>query len=454
MKWSKPTYRTKAGELRYLSCHYGTFRDHHDRSQRVRGFTDLQASEDFGRRVERLVGLRATHQTLGTDLVHWLENLSDYHRGKFATWGMIDDRASSLSRPLAEHLGDYKRDLLANDRTVGYVNTKVSRAGKLIDGAGFKRFRDIDSKSVKLWGKGQRDRGMSKRTWAHYVDAIRSFCQFMVESGRAASSPVQNLRAVQVDDEDVRGVLTRDQLKTLCEGVSGVVYGLDSATRSLIYWTAFETTQRKVTLGEVTGRDLRVKRDGGIVTGGSLRTTQRKGRTGKPRVHYVPLKSALAEALEAHAATKTPDAPLFKIDQRSAVMLRSDLRAAGLSTSDSEGNVLCFHGLRHSGLVWWAESGADIQTLMQISGHKSVRMLDRYLNHRNADAAVRRLDEIDAPAPLKMTGTEASACAIHEIPQACQGNVWHPPAHSTRLALSTTPDRCPRGRTYRLGKPF
>ncbi len=66
-----------------------------------------------------------------------------------------------------------------------------------------------------------------------------------------------------------------------------------------------------------------------------------------------------------------------------------------------QGGTLAFDGLRHSGLTWLADRGADVPTLMQISGHKSVRMLDRY--HRDAAAAVRRLDEIDAPAVQRMT---------------------------------------------------
>ena len=78
---------------------------------------------------------------------------------------------------------------------------------------------------------------------------------------------------------------------------------------------------------------------------------------------------------------------------------------------DGEGNLIDFHSLRHSGLTWWAENGADVQTLKQLSGHKSSRMLDRYTDHRDADAALRRLEDIDAPSPLKMTGTDGSGAA-------------------------------------------
>ena len=153
---------------------------------------------------------------------------------------------------------------------------------------------------------------------------------------------------------------------------------------------------------------MRVQRENGIVTGGSVRTVQRKGRAAKVREHWVPLKAAMAAALDDHASRMHRDATLFRIPQKAPQRLRDDLTAAGLPTVDTEGNLIDFHSLRHSGLTWWAEQGADVQTLKQLSGHKSSRMLDRYTDHRDADAALKRLSDIDAPSPLRMTGTDGS----------------------------------------------
>ena len=161
---------------------------------------------------------------------------------------------------------------------------------------------------------------------------------------------------------------------------------------------------------------MRVQRENGIVTGGSVRTVQRKGRAAKVREHWVPLKAALAAALDDHASRMHRDATLFRIPQKAPQRLRDDLTAAGLPTVDTEGNLIDFHSLRHSGLTWWAEQGADVQTLKQLSGHKSSRMLDRYTDHRDADAALKRLSDIDAPSPLRMTGTDYHDVGIVRAP--------------------------------------
>ncbi len=393
VKLNKTTTTGRRESPRY----YVEFRDHHKVRRRCVAFTDKDASAEFGRNIGRLVSMRGTGMPPDAALASWLELLSDRHRDKFAAWGLIDAQVSSLSDPLTVHVESFREHLQAKGRTAGYVRDKCSRVLAVLDGCGFVYFRDVRAESIRSWGAAKCRAGMAKRTWAHHVDAVRAFCTFMAASGRVASSPLETLRALDVDDERPRGVLTRQQLDTLCDR---------TPARGLLYWTGFESTQRRSTLKALTRGDLRVQRENGRIVGGALRTVQRKGRAAKVREHWVPLKAALAAALDDHAATMAPDTPLFRMPQKTADLLRADLRAAGLSTVDGEGNLIDFHSLRHSGLTWWAENGADMQTLKQLSGHKSSRMLDRYTDHRDADAALKRLSDIDAPSPLRMTGTD------------------------------------------------
>ncbi len=426
MRIVKLNHKTTTGQLRKSPRWHVEFTDHHAVRRRVVAFTDKQASDEFGRTIERLVSMRATGMPLDKAMSAWLELLSDRHRARFAEWGLIDAQVSSLSDPLTVHVESFRQHLEAKGRTAGYVRDKCSRVLAVMTGAGFAYFRDIRAEAIRTWGATKRDDGMSKRTWAHHVDAIRAFCTFMAASGRVASSPLENLKALDVDDEKPRGVMTRKQLDKLCAA---------TPARALLYWTAFETTQRRSTLATLTRGDLRVQRGNcdtvsqlhAPITGGALRTVQRKGRAAKAREHYVPLKAALAAALDDHASRMTRNAPLFRIPQKSAALLRADLLAAGLPTVDTEGNLIDFHSLRHSGLTWWAENGADIQTLKQLSGHKSSRMLDRYTDHRDADAALKRLGDIEAPSPLRMTGTDgAMGTNCSQSPAARRAQLEHP----------------------------
>lgn len=353
MRIIKLNYKATTPGRRHTSPRYFVeFKDHHAIRRRVVAFTDKDASAEFGRTIDRLVSMRGTGLPLDAATSSWLELLSDRHRARFAEWGLIDAQVSSLSDPLTVHVESFRQHLEAKGRTAGYVRDKCSRVLAVMTGCGFVYFRDIRAEAIRAWGATKRDDGMAKRTWAHHVDAIRAFCTFMAASGRVASSPLENLKALDVDDEKPRGVLTRQQLDVLCAA---------TPARALLYWLAFESTQRLGTLAGLTRGDLRVRREQGAtsgnltghgqgntgvtftghgkktdyraqsvletapITGGAIRTIQRKGRTAQAREHWVPLKAALAAALDDHAARMHRDAAVpHPADGRTAAQGRPD----------------------------------------------------------------------------------------------------------------------------------
>ena len=101
-------YRRKGTAGRYRV----KFRDLRGVWQDVLGFTDRAASEVLGRRLEKLVALRAAGETPGPELSRWLETLDAKLREKLAAWGVLDGRAVAGTTPLSVHLADYKRALL------------------------------------------------------------------------------------------------------------------------------------------------------------------------------------------------------------------------------------------------------------------------------------------------------------------------------------------------------
>ena len=344
MKWSKPTYRNKASEVRTLSRYYGTFRDHHDRSQRVRGFSDKQASEDFGRKVERLVGLRATHQTLGPDMARWLESLSDYHRGKLDEWDLLDARAATLAEELSGHVDDCHDSTLAAGKTKRYANQLRTRVMNVANGCGFTRWADLKPGPVSQWLSDQRAAGaISEQTSCHYVTALKTFCNWMVADGRAAASPLTRLKGVKVTDSKDRGFLLPDQMqKLLMQTWTGKVWQVNKSrtlagrARCLIYRFAAETGLRAGVIRKLRPDAFRFDRDPeGTVTGGEVRTSAalQKNRTR----HSIPLRPEFAQLLAEHVATLHPDTPVFALPEKPVPMLHADLEAAGLPRADENG---------------------------------------------------------------------------------------------------------------------
>ncbi len=100
MRIYKPTFR-RNGESVTLSRWYVEFRDHNRTRRRVPAFGDKQVSEALGRQIEALVGVRVTRQQPGPELAKWMEGLPDDLRRKLADFGLIDERAATLSDALA-----------------------------------------------------------------------------------------------------------------------------------------------------------------------------------------------------------------------------------------------------------------------------------------------------------------------------------------------------------------
>jgi len=434
MKWSKPTYRTKDNELRALSCHYGTFRDHHDRSRRVRGSTDLQASEQFGRKVEQLVGLRATQQMLGADMVRWLEQLSDYHRGKLDEWDLLDARAATLAEDLSGHVDDCHDAKLAGGKTTRYAKQLRTRVMNVVNGCGFARWGDLKVGPIEQWLANQRNKGaISEQTSNHYVTALKTFCNWMVADGRAAASPLDRLKGVKVTDSKERGFLLPEQMQTLLRHTwTGTTWPVNKSrtlagrSRCLIYRFAAETGLRADVIRNLRPDAFRFDRDpDGTVTGGDVMTgaARQKNRTR----HSVRLRPEFAELLAEHVAALHPDTPVFALPEKPVPMLHADLEAAGLPKVDENGGTpIDFHSFRHSCASWLMAEGVDVLTVCAITGHKDPAMvLKRYghaMKHKVREAVTKFPD-------LRMTGTDpadappASACAIHEIQQADHGRV-------------------------------
>ena len=160
-------------------------RDHDGIPRRLPAFTDKAASVKFGERLEELVNLCYSGGTPAPELAKWLRTLKDSTRMKLAKWEMLDVKASTLVRPLANHVDDYHRVLLNRGRTDDYADGQRARLNDLLKGCRFNHWRDIDASKVEQWLAGERKaKHLKTRTSNHYVTALKALCTWMVKSGR------------------------------------------------------------------------------------------------------------------------------------------------------------------------------------------------------------------------------------------------------------------------------
>ncbi len=415
---------------------YVRFRDHNGKRQRVVGFTDKRASEELGRWLELLVASKKNMQAPDAKLAKWLEAQDADLRARLSEFGILDERTKSITSPLTVHVNEWHRDKLAEGVTKMHADTYKARVLRVLAGCSFTLWRDIRAVAVKAWLADERDAKRFKdRTSNHVLTAIGDFCGWMVSEGRAATSPLANLKkGVTVKDEERFGVFTPEQVATLLAHVEratdawGVnqrkrrppkVTGpspgrsLSGPRRALVYKFAVETAMRAEAIRSVTVGQFRFDREevpspiAGFkpsirVVGGVVRTTVGQQKNKKP--HDVPLRAAFAAEMADRLAGLAPDVrPFGDLPEYAAAMLRNDLFNAGLPTTDEDGLPLKFHSFRATCATWLGEAGASATDIAAVTGHLTRSMCDHYTHatKRAGRRAIEKLPELAVLAVAK-----------------------------------------------------
>ena len=90
--------------------------------------------------------------SLGTDF-RKAESYEKAHRGQAEreAHGLADPFAVHRTRPLAEHLEDFRKAMTGANATAAHVDQKIGRIKAMFDGCGFKTVDDVDATRVSEW---------------------------------------------------------------------------------------------------------------------------------------------------------------------------------------------------------------------------------------------------------------------------------------------------------------
>ena len=448
----KRTYRNRQGEATETTRWYVEFADHTGVYQRLPAFADRRASDELGRKLDRLAGLRASGEQPDATLLKWLEGLPGKLRDKLTRFGLLEGRSAATSRPIREHIADYLDSLSADGRTAEYVKKMESRMTAIVDGLGMRYLTGLSAAKVSRYLADRRslDRkqgGISVKTSNHYLAAVKGFLNWMVRECRASENPLAHLRALnaETDRQHVRRALEADELRRVLTATrtGPKRCGMNGEERYWLYRLAAETGLRAGEIRSLTRADFDLSGDESTVNVGAKNAKNRKAAT-------LPLRMSTAHELRPFLANKHPRTNIFNLPrpEKVVVMLRADLEAAGVQYRDDADRVADFHSLRKSFATLLLRAGVDVRTARDLMRHSTIQMTaDVYACRvKGADAdAIERLPDLTPHVAAVATGTDDEAAVTRQNTDELSGG---PTGGNTGTRRCTTVQRDARHRPH------
>jgi integrase/recombinase XerC len=210
------------------------------------------------------------------------------------------------------------------------------------------------------------EQGYAKSTVARRLAAVRSWCRFLCRQGVLETSPAAGLRGPRQDKKLPHFVSREDMLRLLATPAADTPLGLrDRAILETLYSAGLRVS-------ELTGLAVAdVDLDAGLATVRGKGRRERLALLGPPAVaavrDWLPRRNELAGPRALHQPALFLNRGGTRLSTRSvARMLAKYLLRAGLDPRTSP------HTLRHSFATHLLDAGADIRSVQELLGHRSL----------------------------------------------------------------------------------
>ena len=380
----------RGGRANRRGSYYIAYYDENGKRRTVKGCTDKEASEALARKLEADALLRRK--------------------------GVInpkDDQYAAAERVLlAEHLDDFRADLLKKHVTKKHANTVFRRASRVIELCGAKNISKLDPVAAQGAIKGLSEanpeedtNGFSLQTCNHHIRAIKQFSRWLRRNGRSRENILAHLSTYNaaLDVRHQRRSLTDKELLGLFEKAAEgpVVCNIPGPDRAVLYRLAVGTGFRASELLSLSLVSFDLDSSQSTIT-------VKPGYSKRRRLEVQPIRRDLAELLRPWLASKPQGEPLFGDlnSSRTAKMMRTDLKAAGIDYRDAEERVADFHSLRHTYITRLVQSGASVKVAQELARHSTPTLtLGRYshLSVYDEAAALDALPPLESPKPAEDT---------------------------------------------------
>jgi integrase/recombinase XerC len=274
-----------------------------------------------------------------------------------------------MEEALAEFLRHLALEKNASAYTVKSYREDLTQALEFFrDKAGIraKEPRQVSTRNVRAYLAWLHEQKYSKATIARRIAAVRSWFRFLCRQGTVEVNPVDGLRGPR-QDKNLPLFLSEDALSRLLETPpSGTPLGLrDRAILETLYSAGLR-------VGELTGLNIEdVDLDAGLATIRGKGKRERLAPLGKPALAALKRWLQWREGVAKGKLRATPAVFLNKNGSRLTPrsvgrLLEKYLALAGLDPRTSP------HTLRHSFATHLLDRGADIRSVQELLGHRSL----------------------------------------------------------------------------------
>ena len=195
--------------------------------------------------------------------------------------------------------------------------------------------------------------------------AVRAFCNWLVEDGTLAVSPMRRLRLPRLPVEELQ-VVTTEMLRKLLRAAKSSAKPLRNEA---ILLTLFDSGLR--------ASELVALKTCSVMTGGFLHVVQGKGR--KDRV--VPVSRSVVKALHRYMRLERPASGLdtLLLGHGGEGLTRSGLtKLLNRLCQDARIDQFSAHAFRRGFVVAYLTNNGDPFSAKRILGHSTLTMVDRY----------------------------------------------------------------------------
>lgn len=346
--------------------------DHLGRRRTKKGFTDKTLTEQLAAKLEHEVMLRKR--------------------------GMIDPEQEALmeekTSPIKDHLDAFEKSLNRKSNTKKHVRLTINRIKRVMEGCGIKALTELTSEAVENFlGELREQEGFGPRTYNHYVQAIDSFCRWLVGKKKLVSNPLIGLPRLnaETDIRHKRRALTPAEVARLVQSAreSGErIQCFDGETRARLYLFGYLTGLRRKELASLTPRSFNLTRTPPTVTVDAACSKHRK-------TDVLPLHAELVKILPSWLAGLSPDEPLFPrlAKRKTWLMVKLDLERIGIPYETPDG-IADFHAAgRHSYVSGLLENGVSLTEARELARHGDIRMTMRY-THVGLETRAKALESL------------------------------------------------------------